>query len=307
MLVPIICRTFVPVKVMWLLVLLAVVCCLTTSAKDGVRRVAPFGKILLYSNENILVGDVNGDDRVDMVDVTLTIRHLTVATSDDFPEQAADVNMDGFLTAADVPLIVNIILKGGCPDSHHPHSVDLGLPSGTKWACCNVGAKSPPAAGRYYSWGQRYENNPYLYNWDMYPYGDYYDDEDYSELDYLGSDIAATIYDAALYSWGAPWRMPSLEQCRELIEYTTSVWIEFDGVHGRLFTGRNGCTIFLPAVGDHWYYKHMFNGTDGLYWSSTLVDEYPCAAYFLSFTSRRVCDDYYFRYAGMPVRPVCNE
>ena len=41
-----------------------------------------------------------------------------------------------------------------CPDDHHPHWIDLGLPSGTKWACCNVGASSPEAFGGYYQFGQ---------------------------------------------------------------------------------------------------------------------------------------------------------
>lgn len=41
-----------------------------------------------------------------------------------------------------------------CPDDHHPHMIDLGLPSGTKWACCNVGASKPEDYGGYYEWGQ---------------------------------------------------------------------------------------------------------------------------------------------------------
>ena len=293
-------------KVKGLLVLLVAICCLKAVAGDGIRRLAPFGDVLLHSSENILVGDVNGDGRVDMVDVTLTIRHLTVAASDEFPEQVADVNKDSLLTAADIPLIVNIILGGGCPDSHHPHIIDLGLPSGTKWACCNVGAKSPEAAGRYYAWGHSCENYPYLYNWDMYQYGDYDDNNDFSRLVDIGSNIADTGYDAALQNLGAPWRIPSLEQCRELIEYTTSAWFEQKGVYGRLFTGRNGNTLFMPASGDHWYFDHMFDGTSGLYWTSTLVVKYPCAAYYFGFSSNSVYNDYYFRYAGYPVRPVCQ-
>ncbi|MBQ3752207.1 MAG: hypothetical protein II864_01510 [Prevotella sp.] len=296
-------------KVKWLLGLLGLACCLVVSARDGVRMLAPFGDELHFSDENILSGDVNGDGRVDMVDVVLTIRHLTGASSEEFPERAADVNMDGFLTAADIPLIVNIILRGGCPDAHHPHMIDLGLPSGTKWACCNVGATSPETSGRYYSWGMCYENNPYLYNWDMYPYGDYNDkgdDKDYSQMVDIGSDIAGTDYDVALRTWGEPWRMPSLDQCRELIDNTTSVWIQQDGIYGRRFTGRNGCSIFIPAAGDRFYFDLMFDGTSGIYWTSTLVEDYPCAAYYFGFSSNSVYNDYYYRYSGRSVRPVCQ-
>ena len=41
-----------------------------------------------------------------------------------------------------------------CPDNHHPHMIDLGLPSGTKWACCNEGASKPEDYGGYYKWGE---------------------------------------------------------------------------------------------------------------------------------------------------------
>ena len=297
-------------KVRMLLLLLVAMRCMTLMAGDGVRSIVAHGERLLYSYENILAGDVNRDGKVDMVDVALTIDQLTGVPSDTFPERAADVNMDGKVNRLDIPLIVNIILRGGCPDDHHPHMIDLGLPSGTKWACCNVGAKSPEAAGRYYAWGHCYENNPYLYNWDMYQYGDYNDkgdDKDYSDMVDIGSDIAATVYDAAQRAWGAPWRMPSLEQCRELIENTSSAWIVQDGVSGRRFTGRNGCTIFLPAAGDRFYFDLMFDGTSGIYWTSTLVEDYPCAAYYFGFSSGNVYNDYYYRYSGRSVRPVCND
>lgn len=41
-----------------------------------------------------------------------------------------------------------------CPDSNHPHWIDLGLPSGTLWRCCNEGASTPEAYGGYYQFGQ---------------------------------------------------------------------------------------------------------------------------------------------------------
>ena len=289
-------------KLKWLLVLLVAVCCLKAEAQGGIRRVAPYGEVLLHRSGNILAGDVNGDGRVDMVDVTQTIKFLTDTPPDGFIERAADVNIDSVTDAADVPLIVKIILNGGCPDSHHPHTIDLGLPSGTKWACCNVGANTPAAAGRYFTWGSCYQNSPFLYNWDMYPYGD--SDE---KVTYIGSDIAGTNYDAALYSWGVPWRMPSLAQCNELVEFTTSVWVEQDGVSGRLFTGRNGRAIFMPAAGDIWYRDNEFDGVCGLYWTSTLVDEYQCAAYYLGFSSGSAYTDYYYRYGGRTIRPVCTD
>ena len=41
-----------------------------------------------------------------------------------------------------------------CPDEGHPHLIDLGLPNGTLWACCNVGANSPEDIGGYYAMGR---------------------------------------------------------------------------------------------------------------------------------------------------------
>ena len=81
--------------------------------------------------------------------------------------------------------------------------IDLGLPSGTKWACCNVGANKPEAYGDYYAWGETqtkstYSEQTYLY----YKNGLYQD---------VGSDIAGTQYDVAHVKWGGSCVMPSLE------------------------------------------------------------------------------------------------
>ena len=51
--------------------------------------------------------------------------------------------------------------QSSCPDNHHPHMIDLGLPSGTKWACCNVGASRPEEYGGYYAWGETEEKDYY--------------------------------------------------------------------------------------------------------------------------------------------------
>lgn len=48
-----------------------------------------------------------------------------------------------------------------CPDERHPHMIDLGLPSGTKWACCNVGADRPNGYGNLYAWGESARKTDY--------------------------------------------------------------------------------------------------------------------------------------------------
>lgn len=183
-----------------------------------------------------------------------------------------------------------------CPDENHPHMIDLGLPSGTKWACCNVGASKPEEYGGYYAWGETLTKS--YYGWNTYQYYD-------SETGYvnLGSDIAGTSYDAATANWGAPWRMPSLEQIKELLSYTTSQWTTQNGVYGRKFTGSNGGTVFLPAAGGRWLDELYDEGS--LYWSSSLSTDYSDYAYGLYFNSGNADWDYDgYRHVGSTVRPV---
>jgi hypothetical protein len=184
-----------------------------------------------------------------------------------------------------------------CPDSNHPHMIDLGLPSGTKWACCNVGAHAPEEYGNYYAWGETQPKS--VYNSDTYAY--YNNSTGWVNI---GSDIAGTQYDAATANWGAPWRMPSLEQCKELINNCSSEWTAQNGVKGRKFTGPNGGTVFLPAAGNRWYGELDGAGSDGGYWSSTLYESYQYYAYYLYFGSGNASWGIDYRYCGRSVRPV---
>lgn len=49
--------------------------------------------------------------------------------------------------------------------------VDLGLPSGTLWATCNVGADTPEGIGDYFAWGETSPKD--LYDWKSYQYGNW--------------------------------------------------------------------------------------------------------------------------------------
>ena len=183
-----------------------------------------------------------------------------------------------------------------CPDGNHPHMIDLGLPSGTQWACCNVGASAPEEYGNYYAWGETQPKS--VYNWETYQYG-----SSWNNVVNIGSDIAGTSYDAATVNWGSPWRMPSIEQCRELISSCTSTWTTQNGVNGRKFTGPNGGTIFLPAAGNRWL-SGLLGAGYGYYWSSALNESLPYGAWDLYFYSGGVYTDDYDRFYGLSVRPV---
>ena len=187
-----------------------------------------------------------------------------------------------------------------CPDDHHPHAIDLGLPSGTKWCCCNVGASTPEGYGGYYAWGETSEKS--VYNMATYAY--YNSNTGWVNI---GSDIAGTQYDAATANMGAPWRMPSLTQQQELISNCSSQWMQQNGVNGTLVTGPNGGQIFLPAAGRRWGDYLGYAGSNGNYWSGSLYpsdDSYACYLDFYS-VSWRWYYYYYYRDSGLSVRAVC--
>ena len=200
-----------------------------------------------------------------------------------------------------------------CPDNNHPHMIDLGLPSGTKWACCNVdddaSKQSPTNYGSYYAWGETEEKSgEYIPSTYQYAYLDNngrwwdYDTRHYYRIQNIGSDISGTQYDVAHVKWGGGWQMPSLTQIKELLDNTKREWTYQNGIAGRKFTGGNGGTIFLPAADCRdWRLEDV--GYHGCYWSSTLYEN-QYKAYNLNFGLGDVREYYYDRYHGLSVRPV---
>ena len=140
-----------------------------------------------------------------------------------------------------------------------PVAVDLGLPSGTKWADRNIGASSPSGYG-------------------LYTGGNFY----YSQINY-----DSNVYeDAAHYKWGGKWREPTGEQLKELVDNCKAEWTTMNGVNGCKFTGPNGNSIFLPAAGTapnttyNGYENKGRNGIKvekrgrfGLYWAKDIMTE----------------------------------
>ena len=191
-----------------------------------------------------------------------------------------------------------------CPDSNHPHMMDLDLPSGTKWACCNVdtdhpASQSPVNFGGYYAWGET--ETKLIYDWITYKYCDGSE----SSCHNLGSDIAGTQYDVAHVKWGGRWQMPTVEQMKELIDYCTYKWTTENGVRGGKFTSKkNGVSIFLPAAGAGGNLNSA--GEYGLYWSSTHSSAlrcYACNLYVLpGYADSRSESNY--RFSGQSVRPI---
>ena len=186
-----------------------------------------------------------------------------------------------------------------CPDDNHPHMIDLGLPSGTKWACCNVDANSPEEYGGYYAWGETTTKSEY--NWKTYKHC-YGDD---TSCRNLGSSICGTRYDVAHVRWGGSWQMPTLNQIEELLNNCTSEWTTFNGVSGCKFISKsNGGSIFLPAAGHRWGLGFDYVGSRGYYWSGTQSTEREGSSSDLSFYSGACWVSDNGRYGGRSVRPV---
>lgn len=117
----------------------------------------------------------------------------------------------------------NVFQKSGVEEGYD--YVDLGLPSGTKWATCNVGASSKLDFGDYFAWGETVPKN--VYDWSTYLDGRISSHEDsWTDKDLLKdvTNIAGTQYDAAHTNMGGGWRMPTAEECKELIANCYFEW-----------------------------------------------------------------------------------
>lgn len=188
--------------------------------------------------------------------------------------------------------------------------VDLGLPSGLKWATCNVGATSPEGYGDYFAWGETSPKDNY--EWSTYKYWNgssstltkYNTSSDYGTVD--NKTTLEFTDDAARANWGGKWRMPTQAEQEELIYKCTWTWTTQSGVNGyKVTSNTNENSIFLPAAGYRDGSSVRSVGSDGCYWSSSLYESYPYYAYYLYFYSGYVDWDYYYRYYGHTVRAVC--
>ena len=188
--------------------------------------------------------------------------------------------------------------------------VDLGLPSGLKWATCNVGANAPEEYGDYFAWGETTTKS--TYNWSTYKYcnGSYNNLTKYNNSSSYGSVDNKTVLDkeddAAAVNWGGKWRMPTKEEQNELYDSCNWTWTTQNGVNGYTVTGPNGKSIFLPAAGYRDDSCSLINVGRGYYWSSSLYTDYSYGAYGFGFGSDDVVVAGGSRSCGQPVRPVCQ-
>lgn len=211
-----------------------------------------------------------------------------------------------------------------------PDPVDLGLPSGVRWAPFNLGATDPTGYGDYYAWGEtspRYESGAqsdspeWIWQYDEYGQHTGYDIRSYKFCSgYVQHDNGVSFSfskyyygdnkvmlepedDAAQELLGGEWRIPSWAEMNELLEECTWEWTTLDGVSGQKVTGPNGNSIFLPAAGVRQGMELEDFGLSGMYWTSYLYSTKNSAMY-LHFNSGGKRMSYRSREEGGSIRPV---
>ena len=261
---------------------------------------------------NNVRGDVDGDGRVNIDDVTSLIYYLLTENSSLVVLDNADVDTDGRINIDDVTSLINYLLCGAWPEVSHEY-VDLGLPSGTLWATCNIGADNPEDYGDYFAWGETEPKE--VYSWTNYKWCNgsyntltkYCSNSDYGANGFVDNKKELDPEDDAAYvNWGPSWRMPTMAQLQELVENCTWQLTKQNGVDGQLAKGPNGKTLFLPAAS--YYYDSWLNveGINGDYWSSEggFSTSYLAFDLYFEWEGNVYWDDFMLRKNGLSVRAV---
>ena len=210
------------------------------------------------------------------------------------------------------------------PASSEPEYVDLGLPSGVKWATFNLGATMPQEYGRFFQWGDttaysRNVTDGKSFGWASYLWSNgsstsltkYCNDNTYGQVDNLSKLVPED--DAASVSWGDNWRMPTESDWKELKNNCSWTWTnDYNGTHVAGFvvtsmvTGYANKSIFLPAAGYRTQNEVKEVGSSGYYWSSSLMPGIPEFAMAALFGTGNSMLTYSSRCYGQSIRPVCG-
>lgn len=219
--------------------------------------------------------------------------------------------------------VINIEIQEG--------AVDLGLPSGTLWASCNLGATTPEETGKFYAWGEtkaygeEYPENKRNYDFsgsyiktDFYPETYIFGDEDMNQhsqytgglTKYFDGDGKTTLDpedDVAHLLLGGNWHIPTIEEWQELLDNCTIEKTEGGSI---VKSNINNASIFLPLTGNR-YENEYKNAGYGQYWSSTRFTSSGLDAQYMVKifqTSSRYKPHIYngYRFDGLAIRPVMS-
>ena len=192
-------------------------------------------------------------------------------------------------------------------------AIDLGLPSGLKWANKNVGAEKETDYGLYFQWGDTvgYADASHS-TWETCPGNG--GDSSYNaksidawDADNLLDGILKPEVDSVTVNMGSKWRMPTIEDCAELYSYTNYEYAVIDEVEGCKFISKADPSkyIFLPFAGGAAEDSFKSQGTEGVIWSSSVFSEAPASAYCVFAVEPGFGEDVGCRFNALSVRGVC--
>ena len=181
--------------------------------------------------------------------------------------------------------------------------VDLGLPSGIKWAKCDLGETVPEACGLSYSWGETW------YKGQAFEERYYFNKGKWGEFFKYNTAGANPVTldkedDVAFLRLGEGWRIPTWADVLELYENCTITEASLNGVLGVMFISKkNNNYIFLA-------YNKLSGHSIIKRWTNTLSNDNAAFAAILALKksdngSVGMADDTYNeRYTILPIRPV---
>lgn len=186
--------------------------------------------------------------------------------------------------------------------------VDLGLPSGNMWATTNIGAASATKPGDYYQWAET--TNESNYSWANYKYCNgsektltkYCNSSSYGTVDNLmlleSSDDVATV------KWGNGWMLPTEPQADEMVLNCSCYWIILQDQPGMIVIGKNGKSVFLPAVGYKERTHTTSSGELGVYLTASLYQDKPSRFKYLGLDEELMFTSRMDRANGAPARAI---
>lgn len=276
------------------------------------------------TSEQISIGDIWSEDTnftVDWMAGTIGPRETQTVNVTFTPDRAYVANGAFTIGNEKESYTVTYTAEGVAAGSNAEY-VDLGLPSGTLWATCNLGATKPEEYGLYYQWGdtQGYgsdTNDGKYFDWSTYKWCDgsrytltkYNTDKSYGIVDNMVTLMSDD--DAARAALGSKWRMPSNVEWEELLNNCTLTWTTVNGVNGYKLQskvpGYADSWIFLPAAGARSQDNLVYVGDNGYYYFSSIALYLPYGMSFLFFSSSSLGANMAVRSNGMSIRPVYAE
>lgn len=224
-------------------------------------------------------------------------------------EKIAVVMKNGDVKVHDVTKIdsIKVVEDGIYPTIAGHVFVDLGLPSGVKWASMNIGATSLSDVGNFISWGETEEKEIYTDKYYLAPGSK--TETELEEMGIIENKVLTKDHDAAYVNWGEKWRMPTEKDFKELLNSTTAEWTEEYGIPGFKLTAKNGNFVFFPLNGHKAdEFKIDRDYPYGRYWTASWTDGFAESV----STSYEISEKYGFdrtidnRFNGLCIRPVSN-